>query len=80
MKRNLQKFNNFFDVETGNTNPNVDNHDLQHSAKIKDIVWNAKTTNVKLYMMHTAKPVNLPDYSFNSKLLNSRNEITIPSV
>ena len=40
-----------FIVETGNRNPHVKKHDLRQSAKIKDDIWNAKTTNVKLYIM-----------------------------
>ena len=37
-----------FLVETGNRNPHVKKHDLQQSAKMKENIWNAKMTNVKL--------------------------------
>ena len=41
-----------FVVETGNRNPHVKKHDLRQRAKIKDDIRNAKTTNVKLYIMY----------------------------
>ena len=41
-----------FIVETGNRNPHVKKHDLRQSAKIKDNIWNAKSTNVELYIKY----------------------------
>ena len=41
-----------FIVETGNRTPHIKKYDLRQSAKIEDNIWNAKTTNVKLYIMY----------------------------
>ena len=39
-------------VETGKRNPYVKKHDSRQRAKIKDDICNAKTTDVKLYIMY----------------------------
>ena len=36
-------------METGNRNSHVHKHDLGQYAKIKDNIWNVKTTKVKVY-------------------------------
>ena len=40
-----------FIVETGNRNPHVKKYDLRQSAKVKDTIWKAKTTNGKVYII-----------------------------
>ena len=41
-------------LDTQNRNPHIQKHYLRHSAKIKEEIFIAKTTNVKIYIMINA--------------------------